>query len=340
MGKYALLLAFASALGLAYFAQQSNQTSQDTSQDQAERQGTVIARQIARSAFNDGVSEVQRDFEGVTEGNRSGTYEQGKYRLEYDVSNAGTENKSVLITAEGTYDETTYRIRGRAEQRSQVTSLFNGITASGLVTFQVKGGGCSGGPCVSGVDAGGGETRHGITLPHSADPDQVCDEFDNEVEGVEDGCDVVSRTEERDKWVDSKMEELESEIISARENGAPEIVECDDCRMDKMEEDSGILYVTGELTFNGDRTWKGIVYVDSFGSIRINGGGDARNINGGLLMEGATEYDDEEDFDMRGGNRVKYNTENIKKYIDILPSIESKSVQIADRSGGIVRSDQ
>ncbi len=339
MGKYALLLAFASALGLAYFAQQSNQTSQDTSQDQAQRQETVIARQIARSAFNDGVSEVQREFSGVTDKSTSGTYEQGEYRLEYSVSNAGTENKSVLITAEGTYDETTYRIQGRAQQRSQVSSLFNGITASGLVTFQVKGGGCSGGPCVSGVDAGGGETRHGITLPNSADTDQVCDEFDNEVEGIEDGCDVVSRSEKRDDWVEKKMGELEDEILSAKENGSSKIVECDGCSLDKMEEDSGILYVTGELTFNGDRTWKGIVYVDSFGSIRINGGGGERNINGGLLMEGATEYDDDEDFDMRGGNRVKYNTENIKEYIDVLPSIESKSVQIADRSGGVVRSE-
>lgn len=340
MGKYTLLLAFASALGLAYFAQQSNQTAQDTSSDQAERQGTVIARQIARSAFNDGISEVRRDFEGISDDSKTGTYEQGEYRLEYDVSNAGTENKSVLITAEGTYGETTYRIRGRAERRSQVTSLFNGITASGLVTFQVKGGGCSGGPCVSGVDAGGAETRHGISLPHDANPDQVCEEFNYEVEGIEDGCDVVSRTEERDEWVGKKIQALEDEILNAQENGSSEIVQCDGCRMDRMEEDSGILYVTGELTFNGDRTWKGIVYVDSGGSIRINGGGDARNINGGLLMEGVTEYDDDEDFDMRGGNRVKYNTENIKEYIDILPSIETKTVQIADRSSGIVRSGE
>ena len=337
MGKYALLIAFASALGMAYFSQQSNRAAQDASADQAERQETVIARQIARSAFDDGMSRVRRDFEDIADGSESGSYEKGDYRLTYDVDNAGTKDKEVHITAEGTYNETTYRIRGRAERRSDISSLFNGITASGYVFFSVKGGGCSGGPCVSGIDAAGGEARHGITLPSDLDPDHVCDEFRNSVEGRGEGCDVVSRSDTRDEWVEAEMEKLQAEIERAIEEGAEEVVVCDDCRIKDLDRESGILYVTGELEFKGSRTWKGIVFVNRFGSIRINGGGSERNVNGSLLMEGGTEYDEEEDFDMRGGNRVKYNSEEVLKYIDLLPSIETKSIQLTDRRAGIVR---
>lgn len=334
MGKYALLVTLAAILGVTYLSQQSQQTSQEASEDLGDRQGIVISRQIARSVFNEGISKVKRSFGSVSDTTHEGQYEQGTYVLVRDVTVSGNR-KEVDITAQGTFRDTTYEITGRAVRDTSITSMINGITANTPINFTVSGGGCSGGPCVSGIDAAGDGDRRGISLPPSGDADAVCNEFDGAVEGSGDGCDVQTRSTAHNDWVTGEMQTLNSEIQDAE--GSSDVTVCDGCDVSSLSDSSGILYVTGELRFNGEEQWDGLVYVADGGSVRINGGGETRNINGGLVMSDSTEFDEDEEFDMNGGNAVKYNSETLKRYMDTLPTLRSVTVKVTDRTGRLLR---
>lgn len=334
MGKYVLLVTFTVILGLTYLSQQSHQASQESSKKIGERQGIVVARQIARSAFSDGLSEVKRSFDTISDQTKEGSYEQGTYSLTHEVTESGSQ-RTVDITAQGTYRDTTYQITGRAVKDTSISSLINGITANIPINFKVSGGGCSGGPCVSGVDAGDGDDRHGISLPPGTDVGSVCEEFGGKVEGKEDGCDVQSRTTEHDDWITQEMQKLRSEIEDAQ--GSSSVTVCDGCEVGSLADTSGILYVTGELRFNGEEQWDGLVYVADGGSVRINGGGSTRNINGGLVMGDSTEFTEDEEFDMNGGNAVKYNSDALKKYVNLLPSLKATTIRVTNRKGCVMK---
>lgn len=346
MGKYIILVLFAVAAGLAVLGAEYNSTAQSASAERSERQGVVLARQIARSAFNDGVSEVERSFDAVGDRTDEGSHERGTYRLHLDAqSTAG--GKTVDITAEGMYDGHTYQIQATVRQDTTISSVFNAITASTPVDFTVQGGGCSGGPCVSGLDAGGRADRHGITLPSGESAEEVCDEFhsggydddmDTNVEGKAGGCDVQVRTSAHDDWVEDQMDQMDQTIQNAISNGNPDVTECTGCDLKDFGDSNndGILYVTdGEFTVNGNRQWNGLVFVANAGKIRFNGGGDARNINGGLVLQDWATYEqenkDSDEFTMNGGNAVKFNSDELLEYVDTLPSIESATTVVTDR---------
>lgn len=338
MGKYALLLTLAGVLGVTLLAQQSRHSSAETSESQGERQGTVIARQIARSAFSDGISAVKRNFDAIADSSTEGVHQGGTYILTFDTSTAEGE-KIIDLTSEGTFQTDTYRITGRTELDTVLTSLTNGITASTPITFTVKGGGCSGGPCVSGIDSAGVDDRHGITIPPGEDPSTICNEFDDKVEGKEDGCDVKSRTTDRAEWIDQEMEQLEQEITDAADAGSGDVTVCDTCKIGNLTADTGILYVTGELTYDGEDQWNGLVFVGDGGSIRINGGGDVANINGGLMLDDSTSFDEDEEFDMNGGNAVKYNSGELRKYMNSFPTLREVVVTVHDRTGHLLTTE-
>ena len=357
MGKYALLLVFAAATALTVMSAQNNGTAQSSSAERGERQGVVLARQIARSVFNDGISEVERTFGTITDEVEEGTHEQGTYRLQYDATTAAG-GKTVDVTAEGTYEEHTYQIQATVRKDTTVSSVFNAITASTPVDFTVKGGGCSGGPCVSGLDAGERVDRHGITLPNGESAEAVCDEFhsggydsdtETNVEGRGGGCDVQVRTSAHDDWVEDEMDKMDDTIQDAIANANPDVTECTGCDLKDFDdsENDGILYVTdGEFTISGDRQWNGLVFVANGGKIRFNGGGDARNINGGLVLQDWATYEqgkekkDDDEFTMNGGNAVKFNSDQLLKYIDTLPSIESTTTVVTDRSSRLLQSGE
>lgn len=356
MGKYTLLLTFSVALALAYFAQQSMQMSAAANKDQVQRQKTVIARQIARSAFDKGASEVKRSWPTAPSDELERTYEQGEYRLEFSSSSTGGD-KEISITSTGIYppdppDEVKYRIEGAAEERTVVSGLFSGITANDAIRFSGSSGkGCSGLACISGK-TDNGEDRPGMNLPASMELDENgCPKtskgsWDQEdIEGGDESrvneCSVQSRGENASSWIDKKMEEIKDEI---NKNGSNVKVCNGGCHLKGKKENknkgkknkggkrSGILYVpAGErVKFSGTSSWNGLVYVEKGGDVVIKGGGgrgsgggggNNRNINGGLLMEGHKMEDgkisDYSDFKMSGGNRVQYNPDKIEKYVNI-----------------------
>lgn len=334
MGKYIVIIVLAAALGTTLLARQGMLMDLGTSASQADRQKQVLAREIARSAFEVGVSKLRRNFEGWRVDTSQVEHEGGFFDLTADGPSTGP----VLLEAVGYYEGNAYEITGDVTKDTSVTSMMNGITASIPIDFEVSGGGCSGNPCVSGVDLGGGEDRHGITLPAGTDAGEICDEFDGKVVGTGGGCDVKVRTEERDEWVKAQMEQLDGNIQGAIDRGSEDVTVCDGCKVGDLSTDNGILYVTGELQFNGEETWDGLVYVTDGGSVRINGGGDAKNINGGLVMSDSTEFEDDEEFDLNGGNAVHYNSENLTPYMEMLPTLRRETIRVRDRSERVLRS--
>lgn len=330
MGKYIVLATLALALILTVLANQGMRTDRDTSKSQAERQEKVLARQIALSAFDMGLAELQRDYAGWRVQRTDVPHQNGTY----DLTASGPSGGPVSLIAKGHLGGETYKITGEVVQEKQVSALFNGITAVGPANFNVSGPGCGGEPCVSGLDVGGREDRKGISLPNSGNESDVCEEFEGKVEGIGGGCDVQSRYPNRDDWIESEMDKLESQIQAESAKEDSDVTVCSNCKLKGNSTESGILYVTGKATISGDAQWNGPVYVAEGGSVRINGGGRSRNINGGLVMEkNAT-------LDMNGGNRVQYNTNKLRDYFGTLPSMSTMAVVVKDRSGGLVRSSE
>lgn len=337
MGKYIVLIVMAFGLSLTLLANQGMQTDQDTSKSQAERQKKVLARQIARSAFDMGISELRRNFDNWRVDRTQVEHEGGHY----DLSASGPSSGPVALVAVGYYGDARYKIRGEVAKDTSVSAFVNAITASIPIDFDVSGGGCSGNPCISGYDRGGGEDRHGITLPEGADVENICDEFDDKVVGKGRGCDVKSRTDAEDEWVERKMGQLDSQIQKAIAQGSEDVMVCDEsprCDISDYSDRTGILYVTSELRYNGSEEWKGLVFVADGGSVRINGGGSAVNINGGLMMSDSTKFKNDEEFDLNGGNAVHYNSDELRKYLDTLPTLRRITIQVSNRTEQFLRS--
>lgn len=355
MGKYTLLLTLAAVLGFTYFAQQSQQRARSANEDQVERQKTVIARQIARSAFDKGLSKVKRNFGSISEHSTSKSYEGGNYVVTYDDAMDGGD-KVVQIEAQGTYQDATYRIAGTARKQVVMPGLFSGITADGDIDFIGSSGkGCSGLACVSGT-TGNGDDRPGMNLPGSMElgNDDCPNNWDSgDIKGgpeeVLNECSVYSRNESESEWMGNKMEDMKEKIVDQENKNYDK--KCDGgCTIrgnsggkengkrkgkggEDEAEEGGIMYVPpGEsLRINGTATWDGLVYVAEGGDVTIKGGGgkgsgkngnNNRNINGALLMEGHKKNDEGEienrsEFDMSGGNRVQYNPDKIRDYIDV-----------------------
>jgi len=162
----------------------------------------------------------------------------------------------------------------------------------------------------------------------------VCKVFDDKVEGRGGGCDVQSRHPNGDVWVNDQMAMLEDQIQSKASKGSPEVTVCSSCKLSGDVTENGILYVTGKATIDGNARWNGLVYLDEGATVRINRGGGSRNINGGLVMESDAK------LDMAGGNRVQYNSDQLRKYMSTLPALSTTAVQVADRSGTLLGDSQ
>lgn len=327
MGKYIVLITLAVGLSLTVLTTQGMQTDQDTSEDQAARQESVLARQIAKSAFGKGLSALRRDYDDWRE-ERSGVPHRNST---FDLSASGPSAGPVALSATGRLGGAVYRITGTVTQQEEISALLNGITAVGPVDFKISGPGCGGVPCVSGLDAGGREDRKGISLPNSGSESDVCSVFDGKVEGLGSGCDVQSRHSNRDVWISGQMGRLEAQIQSKMSSGHPDVTACSSCKFSGNVTRSGILYVTGTATIDGNSRWNGLVYAAQGATVRINGGGGSRNINGGLVME------KDATLDMAGGNRVQYNTDQLRKYLSLLPALSTTAVEVADRTGTLVQ---
>ncbi len=118
MGKGILILLAASVVGGSMMLYQAQRTSRATEEVQTEQQRRVLAREIARSAYNAAYARARKlEANGKTREeivaelatHNEGTYQGGMYYYEA----AMVYGSSYEITAKGTYGEFTYEINGR-----------------------------------------------------------------------------------------------------------------------------------------------------------------------------------------------------------------------------------
>lgn len=62
------------------------------------------------------------------------------------------------------------------------------------------------------------------------------------------------------------------------------------------------------------------------------------NINGGLMMSDSTKFKNDEEFDLNGGNAVHYNSDELRKYLDTLPTLRRITIQVSNRTEQFLRS--
>lgn len=353
MGKYAVLITFAAALSLAFYSQAAMQTDQATNEDQVERQETVLARSIARSAFNIGESEARRGVGQtiLSKGKDDVRHEGGEFDLTYSNLTTKTIDKInwrlVDIMAEGRYPveapQEKYRITATARQA--ISEDVNGITAGGEVGFDADGPGCD--ECISGNDAGGGKKRYGISIRPDGNPEAVCDSLrrtgkvSTPVVGKDGGCSVKARTEERDDEVSRFMSAI-GETIRESSSDKVEIYDGGSVENNTSSQDPGILYIEDGKEAEISSDWHGLVFVSNSegadavnefserGQITVNG---QHSIRGALLMQKGSRFL----LDGGGtGDNVQYNTNRLLKLVRVLPML-GEPVEIRRRSQRNVR---
>lgn len=364
MGKYILLLTFSVGLGLAYYAQQSQQTSMAASEDQADRQETVLARQIARSAFEQGIGRVRQDAQDsdewppetlpadVPESGDPPEYEGGEYEISYQThdGNVRVEAWGRRGHGEGAVE---YRISGIAELKTD--GLFDGITFDGPVTSA----NLDGNPRVIGNDGGSQGDRHAISVTKSGDKQKLkdggfCDKPEN-ISGVGGECDIVEESGTDLSQMNEKLEEVEDDsyeeedICEAKGNTTigsssnPAFVSIEDeCEISGNVSGTGILYVEEDdeedLTMKGNVSWDGLIFF---------GGEDDDDeektsfqaTKGNPRIEGAVAFSGGGGIDMRGNAEVKYNSDKLKNVldaydIDIDEENGKSEVVVTNRCGG------
>lgn len=343
MGKYILLITFSVVLALAYFAQQSMRSSAAANEDQVERQKTVLARQIARSAFEWGISQVMQAAQNadqwppenlpatVPDGeNPPPEHEGGEYEIDYQKAGG-----NVLVEAWGRYGDgevIEYRISGIAVQESE--GLFNGITFDGPVTSA----NLSGNPRVKGGN------RHAISVPESAYKDTLtdggfCHKPEN-ISGVNGECDIFENQDSDLSGINETLDETEDErydeddLCDAKgrttigSSGNPAFVKIEDkCEVSGNVSGTGILYVeeAGEegLTMKGNVSWDGLIFFDGEGS-----NSSFQATKGTPHIEGSVAFLGGGGVDMRGNAEIQYNRDKLKNALDAF------DIEIDEESGG------
>lgn len=350
MGKYILLVVSSLLFGLVILSQQSQKTSLETNEKQVERQKEAIARQIARSAFGLGVSQLKIDFETWRVDRTNVDYEKGTF----DLSSSGAAEGPVTLTAVGNYNGTEYQIEGTIVRD---VKGFNGLGVQGpLSSLKTAGSsflisGLDTDPVLQGEDpvhgSGSGIDGHGMKLTDEAAADLAKGEFSaDQVVGKEGNGDIVHKPLEVD--LDALQKEIESSTthtaaaldddVGTKEN--PAIIAVDgDVDLSGNMHGIGALFVKGNFRMRGNAQWDGIVLV-SGGDAAVDTEGD---IAGNARIFGSLLHHNEAagTLEFRGNVRVQYSSEAIKVLQEILPTVdESVTVQVTNRQGGVLSSTE
>lgn len=345
MGKYILIITASVVIGVTFLFQQSQSSSVQTSEQQGERQEEILARQIARSAFNLGRSELKQSF-GTWRVNREDVeYEKGTF----DLMSSGPSEGPVTLTAVGTYRGTEYRIEGTVVRDVEgftglgVAGPLSNIKTAGT-SFLISGKDTD--PVEPGEDpnhgSGDGADQHGIELSDSDATDYAKEEFnDDQVVGAEGTGDIVQNDFKID--LDVLKEEIKTNAeyndvsgdMGSKED--PAIVHVEgDVDLNGNMHGIGALYVEGDFTMRGNAQWEGIVLVSGGNaSVDTEGdvGGNAR-IFGSFLHQNPAGSGGTLEF--RGNVRVQYSSLALKVLEGVLPTVDDAvQVRVTDRRGGL-----
>ncbi|WP_263786333.1 hypothetical protein [Salinibacter grassmerensis] len=354
MGKYVLLITIGASAALSMYAGQFQSAQVDARNELADRQKLIVARQMARSAYASGVSEVKRQLNvGL---NQCEQLEGGTFEL----TTSPLSGDTVQVRAVGQYGADgcsctecpQYAISGEAAL--EPNGSFSALTFDGsLGSASLSGGGK--GPVISGNDAAGKQDRNGVSLSESGDEATMREEFcgrqGSDVQGIGGDCDVVHDPDIDLEPLDAELSDLvqnqatheESELCTGKSSvGSPKdpaVVKVENgCKLSGKSGGTGILYVDGgSLTMTGNSEWKGMVFVTGKGDFEASKG--TPDINGSVV------FHDGGSLDMRGTASVQYNSDRVRQLreefgIDALKELidspAGDEVRMVSRSQGAV----
>lgn len=373
MGKYILLITFSAALGLTYLTQQSQRLMVSASEKQGERQRTVLARQIARSAFERGASQVRQaqrksnswppaELSPVPEEGKSPPeYQGGEFEITYQKTGG-----DVLVGATGRYGsgekQAEYKIRGKAVLEKN--SLFGGVTFEEAVASA----NLSGNPSVIGNDAGpDGDDTHAIIVQSSKDRQTLLDngfcEKPGNIRGVDGECDIAKTEGSALDEINESLREAEKEdyeeedICEAKGNAEvgsysnPAFINVDDeCKISGNVSGAGIMYVEdgeGDLTITGNVDWRGIIFMggeedgkEEESALQTGKEAGKGAGAGSVDVEGTVAFYGSGQIDLRGNSEIQYNRNEIRNAleevgINLAEQDREDRVAIEDRCGGV-----
>lgn len=367
MGKYAILLTFSLVLGITLMSRQGIQADRATSASQADRQKTVLARQIAQSAFDRGISELRRDYgegrelvidsiseetiehKGVSFTLRDSEPEGVESVTAMGVlQGSGNADGSVSVTATGYYEDAKYRIR--ADVVRDVDGFAGLGVEGGLSSVKAKGSKFM----VSGLDtdpveqnedpnhgSGSGTDRPGMRLDDGSSASDVKDEFsDDQVVGVNGNGDIVNEKIKVD--LDALAQEIKNDSTHSRtdlEDGStvgsrsdPAVVAVDgDIKLTGDTHGIGALLVEGNFEMRGDAQWEGLVLVRN-GDAQVDTEGDLlgnARVFGSLMQQTGGSGT----LEIGGSVRMQYSSKALKVLTDVLPTMgDAGTIRVTNRS--------
>lgn len=376
MGKYALLVTIAAALALSLYARQSRKLSTDAAEEIADRQKIVIARQIARSAYDSGVSEVKRQF-GVGL-NQCKQNDGGTFELTTSPVSGDTVQQIQVVGRYGT-DECSctdcpqYSISSEAVV--DVNGSFSAVTFDASLDLEdtnLSGGGS--GPVISGNDAANEQDRTGVSLSEAGDEttmrEKFCGRSESDVRGMGGICDVIHDSDIDLEPLNDEVSDLAEDqaaeesklcgIGSGKGNGKgksgsgggsvgssenPAVVKVEgDCTLAGNSGGTGILYVDGgSLTMKGNSEWKGMILIAGEEGFKTSKG--TPRVEGSLAFYQG-ESPEGGSLDMRGTASIQYNSDRINEVQEelevdalekLLDSPAREEVRVINQSQGVKR---
>lgn len=340
MGKYILLSVLATALGTGILMLDSQRTSVDTTKNEAEREEAIIARQIARSAFNRGLSTLKQNFGTSREDLTDVPYEGGSF----DLTSTGPSGGPVDLTVVGKYNDAAYRIS------ATVLRDVNGFPGLGIQGSLGSVNASGNKFLVSGLDtnpvdpnddpdhgSGNGTDRHGMRLDDSGSANLVKGEYpDDQVIGINGEGDVAHKPIPVD--LDVLSQQIESNVTHTVDDLSGTIGSVDNPAVVAVDGDLtltgnvhgiGALYVDGNFKMRGDAQWEGIVLVNN-GDASVDTEGD---INGNARVFGSflQKTNGSGNLEIAGSVRMQYSSKALKVLEGILPAVqESISIQVTN----------
>lgn len=318
MGKAILIILAAAALGGAILMNSAQLAAFESDKQNSAYESGVVAREIARSAFNMGVARAKREFESITTTSYNDqAYQDGTFDLAYRRISQGTLEMDVT----GRYQDAEHHISTTLMMASPLDAAIVVEAPAAEATFggqQFQVVGLNSRPPSSAVNPSGThQDKHGVKANLSGVRDAFRTALGGErvgrVRGVEGDGDIVSGA------FDASMQDLYQEAKARRDQtiddgsitgnttfGSPEspqiVVIEGDAGIQGNVSGYGMLVVDGNLSISGSFSWEGIVMAKKEQSLAVNLGGSATIYGSLVLLQGSAAFN----MPVTGQLQVKY----------------------------------
>ena len=295
MGRGVLILVIGTIAAVSYLMIDTRKTAQETGEQQAHYEEAVVANEIAQSAFNIGVSQVKRDFEGWRATYLDRAYEGGDYDLEV----SGPAEGPVEVTVKGYFGNAQFEIKATLDR------LLEAIVEPLVIDVcEVDAQSMGGTFMISGMDtnppsASGGKPRgpdvHALRTTFESVASTFAGELPaDQVYGKEGAGDIVSGLSDIDihELYDEAIAQsgpmfLQDTVFTGNvvfgSPSNPTVVKAmGDIELKGNVRGYGILVIDGTLKMGGNAVWEGLILVGG-GSEEVELKGNA-HIYGSLII--------------------------------------------------------